>query len=146
FSARYRPYAREAFNCVFRRLTLRKCNTSFDKKMKMKISSRLATKNEKLGRVVFKHFEIISWIFTIILFLSLAYSAYSAYNLYMYGTCDPLDPGSCPFTLDMTAVEEAGCNCNFEITDCNSDALTACEGDCDCLKEECEINYSPMGG
>ncbi|MFH1751571.1 MAG: hypothetical protein ABH821_01380, partial [archaeon] len=46
FSARYRPYAREAFNCVFRRLTLRKCNTSFDKKMKMKISSRLATKNE----------------------------------------------------------------------------------------------------
>lgn len=32
FSARYRPLAREAFDCFFRRVTLRKCTTGLDRR------------------------------------------------------------------------------------------------------------------
>lgn len=39
FSASYRPLAREAFNCVFRKMTLRSCNTGFDQKIKTKLTS-----------------------------------------------------------------------------------------------------------
>ena len=91
FSAKYRAYFLEAFDCVFKKMTLRKCTTSFDKKMKMKITSRLAGVNKSLGSFVYKHFETISWIFTIIMILSLIWSAYvgvsGVYNWVAYGNC-----------------------------------------------------------
>ena len=37
FSATNRALAREAMDCVFRRVTLRPCNTGFDEKMKARI-------------------------------------------------------------------------------------------------------------
>ncbi len=47
FSAKYRELSKEAFNCVFRRITLRKCETGFDKKMKAGFVSRLIGKSHK---------------------------------------------------------------------------------------------------
>ena len=38
FSASHREYAKEAFNCVFRKATFRPCNTDFNKKLKVKAS------------------------------------------------------------------------------------------------------------
>jgi len=91
FSARYRSYFFEATDCLFRKMTLRKCTTSFDQKMKMKVSTKLAALNKSLGSFVFKHFEIISWIFTIIMIVSLAWSAYATadgiYNWVVFGNC-----------------------------------------------------------
>ncbi len=91
FSARYRSYFFEATDCLFRKVTLRKCTTSFDQKMKMKVSTKLAALNKSLGSFVFKHFETVSWIFTIIMMVSLAWSAYSTaegiYNWAAFGNC-----------------------------------------------------------
>ena len=89
FSAKYRSYAAEAFSCVFRRVTLRPCESDFDHRMKMKVISHTFQRSERLGKFVYKHFELISWIFTIIMIVSLAYSAVAAYNLIVYGTCTP---------------------------------------------------------
>ena len=75
FSAKYRYWAKEAFNCIFRRITLRDCDTGFDRKMKMKIAGRMMKTHKGTVRFVFKHFETISWVFTILLFVSLFYSA-----------------------------------------------------------------------
>ncbi|MFA6064547.1 MAG: hypothetical protein WCW44_05985 [archaeon] len=90
-SAKYRAYFFEALDCVFRKVTLRKCTTSFDKKMKMKITTRLSGVNKDLGGFVFKHFETISWIFTIIMILSMIWSLYvgvsGVYNWVAYGNC-----------------------------------------------------------
>ena len=58
FSASHRGYAKEAFDCVFRRVTLRKCNTGFNQKMKMKISTGLLKKNKRVGNFVFKRFDL----------------------------------------------------------------------------------------
>jgi hypothetical protein len=94
FSAHYRSIAKEAFRCVFQRLTLRTCETSLDQKIKSKLTSKLLKRSPRLARFVYKRFEILSWIFTIVLFASMIYSAYSLYNLFVFGTCDPIS-GSC---------------------------------------------------
>jgi len=97
FSATHRQYAKEAFDCVFRRMTLRKCQTGFDQRMKAKITGKLMNKNQRIAGFVFKHFELISWLFTLSLFLSIGYSAYSVYNLAVFGNCEGQVYSFCAF-------------------------------------------------
>jgi len=96
FSAKYRSWTKEAFDCVARRLTLRPCRTSFNEKVKAKITGTLMKRNMGVARFTHKHFEAISWVFTIVMFVSLAYTAYGFYNLATIGTCDPIT-GNCIF-------------------------------------------------
>jgi protein-disulfide isomerase len=93
FSAKYRTIAREAFDCVFRRVTLRKCTTGLDKRLKAQITGKVMRKHPRLGGAVYRHFEAISWVFTIAMILSLGYSVYSIYNLYAFGDCNGPTPG-----------------------------------------------------
>ena len=46
FSVSHRALAKEAFDCVFRRVTLRPCNTGFQEKMKAQITGKLLMKSE----------------------------------------------------------------------------------------------------
>lgn len=139
FSAKYRSGAKEAFNCVFRRVTLRKCDTGFDRKMKLKITGKLMNKYPSLSRVVYRHFEAISWIFTIILFVSLAFSVMGVYNLMVYGTCDPENPQNCPIgeTMYSPYTGEEICECGFNTDECKVEDFKACGVDCNCLEERC---------
>lgn len=98
FSAKHRPLAKEAFDCVFRRVTFRPCRSGLDKRLKGQISGLLMKKNVGLGRFVFKYFEIISWIFLIIILLSIFQIGLSVYNYSMYGNCNGADEtGFCIF-------------------------------------------------
>jgi hypothetical protein len=90
FSLKYRKLAKEAFRCVFRRITLRPCDTDFNQRIKAKISARLLSgKKIRLARLWHKYFEALSWIFTILLLLSLFLSARSAFYLVKVGSCEP---------------------------------------------------------
>ncbi|MFH1588609.1 MAG: hypothetical protein ABIA76_04700 [Candidatus Diapherotrites archaeon] len=150
FSAKYRDYAREAFDCVFRRMTLRKCNTSFDKKMKMKLTGKIMKKSPKAGGIVFKHFELISWFFTVLMIASFAYSAVSIYNFVVYNNCEgPNAVGPCIYneiTGELTSMNNVSCEsqhcaingCNCSDDNCNADNnFEACDGNCDCIEEVC---------
>ncbi|MCX6803459.1 MAG: hypothetical protein NTY48_02705 [Candidatus Diapherotrites archaeon] len=92
FSAKYRAYFFEASDCIFRRVTLRKCTTSFDKKMKVKVTAGFTKLNKPFGGFVFKHFEFFSWIITILMVVSLVWSGYSGgvaiYNWVSFGNCN----------------------------------------------------------
>lgn len=88
FSAKYRPLAKDAFECVFRMITLRPCNVKLEERIKTKMTTKLM-KFPNIARVFYKHFKLFSWMFTILFFASLIYSGYSLYNLFVYGTCDP---------------------------------------------------------
>ncbi|MBI4981178.1 thioredoxin domain-containing protein [Candidatus Woesearchaeota archaeon] len=88
FSATHRKIALDAFDCVFKRITLRKCTTGLDVKLKSDITSKFLEKSPKLGALVYKHFEVISWGFTILMIGSLIWSGVSAYNYYEYGNCN----------------------------------------------------------
>ena len=85
FSMKYRVIAKEALDCVFRRVTLRKCETGLDRRLKSQITGNLMRKSPVLGRFTFRHFEVISWVFTIILLASIVQSGISTYNFIAYG-------------------------------------------------------------
>lgn len=98
FSAKYRADARQAFDCVFRRITLRKCNTAFDQKMKTRITTKISIKFPNTGKFLFKHFEAISWVFTIITILSIAGVLFGLYNFVAFGNCNgPNSTAFCAF-------------------------------------------------
>lgn len=98
FSAKYRPLAKEAFHCVFLKLTLRPCDVKLDERIKAGIVGKLLDKSPGAARFVNKHFELLSWIFTIITLVSLAYLLLGLYNFFVYGSCDPSDPAGCILT------------------------------------------------
>lgn len=147
FSAKYRSLAKEAFNCVFRRLTLRNCETGFDKKMKAGIVSRLMDRSPRAAKAVHTHFELLSWFFTITLLVSLFYTGLGAYNYAVYGNCNgPHSDGFCIFNPqgsgDISCGSEHcaanGCTCGgFEENCTASNNYSACNGNCTCNKNVC---------
>lgn len=138
FSVSHRKLAKEAFHCIFRRVTLRRCDTGFDQKMKAKITGKLLKRNPKIARFTYKNFEAISWVFTILFISSLVFSANGLYNLTKYGSCDPhsteciFNPGELGCGGESCQEE---CLCEKEV--CESPAYKACQGDCDCQREVC---------
>ncbi|VVB65409.1 Thioredoxin [Candidatus Gugararchaeum adminiculabundum] len=98
FSASHRPLAREAIDCMFRRITFRPCVTRMDQRLKGQIIGKLLAKHEGTGRFISKYFEAISWAITIITIVSLFYTAQGIYNYIVYGNCNgPDSNGFCIF-------------------------------------------------
>lgn len=93
FSARFRPYVKEAYDCVFRRLTFRPCTTGFDVKVRSKIVVELSRKSERLAGLFNRYFEVISWIFVVSFFVSLIYSSRGVYLFWTTGSCNGLNQG-----------------------------------------------------
>ena len=98
FSVKYRPLAAEAFDCVFKKLTFRKCRTGLDVKLKSSITSAFLKRNKKVGKFIFNNFELLSWIFIIITTLSFGETVYGGINYYLNGNCNGLvKAGFCIF-------------------------------------------------
>lgn len=98
FSATHRQLAKEAFDCVFKKLTFRKCETGLDTRLKSKVTGKLIRKSPKIARLVYKHFEVLSWSFIILFTLSTVYVGIGGYNYYLYGNCNgPSEEGFCIF-------------------------------------------------
>ena len=92
FSARYRGYAKEAFGCVFRMVTLRPCESELEERVKAKLVAKTLSVSAPAARFLNAHFKALSWLFVVIFFVSMAYSAVSVYNYAAFGNCN--GPGS----------------------------------------------------
>jgi uncharacterized membrane protein/glutaredoxin len=88
FSARWRRPAKEAFDCVFKMVQLKPCDTKFDERIKSKVTAKLM-RFPTLAKSFYKYFKVFSWIFVITFFASMIYTAYGIYNLIVYGSCQP---------------------------------------------------------
>ena len=88
FSAKYRPLAKQGFECVFRTVTLRPCDTGLDDHIKAELVSGALKVSPALAKILNRYYLIFSWIFVLLTIGSLGYSAYSGYNFYRYGNCD----------------------------------------------------------
>jgi hypothetical protein len=98
FSATNRALARESLDCVFRRVTFRPCNTGFDEKVKARILGSVITRSETAARVLNKNFELLSWVFFILLMASSIWSVRGLYLFYTTGSCNGLNAsGFCVF-------------------------------------------------
>jgi len=98
FSATHRALAGQALDCVFRRVTLRPCNTDFKEKMKNKILAKLLNRSDLAARLFNKHFELLSWVFFVLMITSTFWMVKGGYNFYIYGSCSGLNQsGFCAF-------------------------------------------------
>lgn len=97
FSATHRRIAAQAFDCVFRKVTLRPCTSNLNDELKARITGPLLRWNPRIGRHVLKRFEVYSWILVILTVLSIAGLAQGGVNYYLYGNCNGLAGGLCLF-------------------------------------------------
>ncbi len=130
FSVKYRVLAKESFNCVFRRMTFKKCNSNLDERIKSKLTGNLMKFSPKMAKGVYRHYEFISWIFVALFVVSMVFTAQGAYNLIMYDNCAGPDanPDQCIFTPDYDVV-----SCDDPL--CADGHCEECGDDCDC--DEC---------
>lgn len=91
FSASHRELAKEALDCVFRRVTLRPCDTGFDEKMKARILGSVITRSEVATRVLNRHFELFSWVLFILMLGSSVWAVRGGYLYYVTGSCNGLN-------------------------------------------------------
>ena len=97
-SARYRPLAREALACVFRRVTLRKCTTGFDRRVNAALTGRVMRTHPHAARFLHRHLEGMAWVFVFVLVGSTGYLTYGLTNYFHYGSCyGPVRRGFCIF-------------------------------------------------
>ncbi|HLP86534.1 MAG TPA: thioredoxin domain-containing protein [Candidatus Paceibacterota bacterium] len=98
FSASQRALAKEAFDCVFRRITLRPCNTGFQEKVKGKLLSKVLKRSVFLAKILNKYYEVFAWVFFILMIGSTIWVVRGGYNFYVYGSCNGLnESGFCAF-------------------------------------------------
>ncbi len=98
FSAAYRKLAKEALECVFLTVTLRKCESGLDQRIKSALTGKMMARSPKVAGFLYRYFEWLSWVFVILMVLSLGYAAYGGYNYYKYGNCNgPESTGFCIF-------------------------------------------------
>jgi hypothetical protein len=91
FSATHRDIAREAMDCVFRRIRFKPCESGLDKRLKSAIIGKVMKLSPGLAGFGFRHFDIIAWVFTILMFGSTYWSGMSVYRYAMYGNCHGKD-------------------------------------------------------
>ena len=127
FSASYRALAKEAFDCVLRRVTLRPCNTSFQEKMKAQVTGQLLTRSVRAAKLFNKYFEVLAWVLFLSTIASLFWTGKGLYNFYMYGSCNGLNKsGFCALdpTGENNKTSQAGGSCALGAGDENKVTLT----------------------
>ncbi len=99
FSLRYRVLAAEAFRCLFRTVQLKPCDTGLDQRIKSKFTAKLMWW-PFLARGFYRYFEILSWIFVVLMIASTVATGYGLYNYFVYGNCNGEDSGAfCVFNV-----------------------------------------------
>jgi predicted DsbA family dithiol-disulfide isomerase len=114
FSATHRALAKEAFDCVLRRITLRPCTTGFNEKIKAQILGKVLIRSEIAARFLNKHFELFSWLLFFTMIASLFWTGKGLVNFYMYGSCNGLNKsGFCALDPkgENNKVSQAGGSC-----------------------------------
>jgi DNA-binding transcriptional MerR regulator len=95
FSARYRKLAGNAWKCVGKKATFRKCDTSFKEDTKSMLLGKLVLRRPRLTKFLEKWIDVLAFIFVVLTIWSLFVVVKSGMNLYVYGTCNPNNSESC---------------------------------------------------
>lgn len=108
FSAKYRKLTRESLECLFKSVTLQRCSSGLDDRIKSRISGMLLKVSPGSARFFYKYYKVVSFILLILFLWSLYVSAVGVYNYVEYGNCNgPDSDGFC--ILDPTGVNSATC-------------------------------------
>ena len=98
FSVKYRKLTLDALDCMFRTITLRKCHSGLDKRIKAHITGTILKYSPPVAKFVQKYYAVLSWVFVLLFFWSLITGAIGLYNFAQYGNCNgPESTGFCVF-------------------------------------------------
>jgi thioredoxin family protein len=96
FSIKYRKLSKDAFECLFKTVTLKKCKNGLDDRIKSRITGTILKHSPKLAKLVYKYYKILSWIILIIFIWSAYEGSIGVYNYINYGNCNgPESVGFC---------------------------------------------------
>ena len=106
FSARYRRYVGKAWNCTWRKVTFRPCDTTFKQDIKDHLLAPVAARRPGLVKPASIGLEILA----VLVLLTTIWSGYtvvkSAVNLYVYGTCNKQDSASCTLGAEACSIPD----------------------------------------
>jgi hypothetical protein len=88
FSVKYKKLTKDALECIFKTVTLRKCTSGLDDRIRADVTGTFLKFSPATARLFYKHYKIISWIILILFLLSTYYSAVGVYNYVKYGNCN----------------------------------------------------------
>jgi len=91
FSLKYRQLTLDSLNCVFKTVTLRKCDSGLDNRIKARLTGTLLKFSPRLSISFYKHYKLITWILLILFLGSTVQSGISIYNYVVYGNCNGED-------------------------------------------------------
>lgn len=152
FSARYRRLAKEAFECTFKKLTFKPCDTGLDTRIQAHVTTKLM-KWPNAAKFFHKNFERISILLVIIMIVTFAVSGFygvrGVYNYAKFGNCNGETSNEfCIFNIAGAKPHEIGtiqcgsidCECITPTTNCSIGLnnnmyldYTPCEGStCSC--------------
>jgi len=96
FSAKYRKLTQDSLACLFHTVTLRKCTSGLDQRIKSHLTGTILNYTPRGAKFVHKYYGIITWMFVLIMLWSLIVSGIGIYNFAIYGNCNgPEETGFC---------------------------------------------------
>lgn len=104
-SAKYRKLVKKAWNCAFRRVTFRACDSTFKQDAKAEILGPIAVRAPRLVRPASITLEVLAWIFVVTTVISLYIVVRSGLNLVVYGTCNVQNAASCSLGAEACSVQ-----------------------------------------
>jgi hypothetical protein len=105
-SARYRKYLSKAWNCTFRRVTFRACDTTFKQDMKDHLLAPIAARRPGLVKPASIGLEVLAFLVVLTTIWSGYIVVESAANLYVYGTCNKQDSASCSLGAEACSIPD----------------------------------------
>jgi hypothetical protein len=109
FSAKYRPLAKEAFQCVFLKLRLRPCNSGLDRRVRVAAMMPFMRRTPRVAKAIYKYFPVLSALFVALTAASFVWLAWGGYNYALYGNCNgPGSSGFCVFDPSGPGVSDTG--------------------------------------
>jgi len=88
FSLKYRKLTKDSLECLFKTITLKKCSSGLDDKIRSDVTGTFLKYSPKTARFFYKHYKIISWIILIIFIWSVYASSVGIYNYAKHGNCN----------------------------------------------------------
>ncbi len=95
FSARYRRLAKEGVKCIFKKVSLRPCDASFDDKVKARILVWLAPRYPRAAKFIVNQLDFLAYFFFILFLVSFFFFFRGIYFYLRYGNCNGLSGGFC---------------------------------------------------
>ncbi|MDR2336687.1 MAG: hypothetical protein LBE03_01120 [Candidatus Nomurabacteria bacterium] len=99
---------KKAWGCVWKKVRLQKCETSFKSDIKNSILSRFVIKKPKLVKPLSVGIEVVAVLIVVITVWSLLVAVKSGMALWVFGTCDVTKPSSCSLGAEVCSIDKEG--------------------------------------